>query len=452
MRISIATAGLILGLSTAVWPGVARAQLERDSLSAADSLAVAAAEADSLPADSLAADSAAHRGPKELEVFGRSLFRRLTAGETLGDAHSYAGGLQAEAVARRVQVDRILPPGERRNGVDRVLVDVDVRDLEKAGEGGVPLRDGDLVQVFAVSEERRHRVVVTGQVRQPGVYEWNQGTTLWDLVDRAQGFDERAYTPRAHIFRLNPDDGSRRLIRTELLADSTGRPVPDVVLSDRDSVVIFSLERLKNPEFVTIDGFIERPGVYPLAEVMTLEDVILAAGGLIRGASISEAEVARFPVSGARTDTTAMVLHVPLEAAASSGGTAGGEAGRTKSLPAVEVAASRMPSWTPRADEFTLRHGDRIFVRKAPGYALARQVKVTGEVLIPGTYVLTSRQERLTDVVGRAGGLTREGFAPGFQLLRRGTVVPTDLERALKHPKSRYNVVLEPDDSLHVPQ
>jgi protein involved in polysaccharide export with SLBB domain len=130
----------------------------------------------------------------------------------------------------------------------------------------VDLRDGDLVQVFAVAEERRNRLVLTGEVRRPGVYEWSPGMSLWDVIDRADGLSERAYTPRAHIFRLNEEDGTRSLVRTPLLADGAGRPAHDPPLADRDSIVVFSRAELRSDEVVHIDGFVREPGTYTLAE------------------------------------------------------------------------------------------------------------------------------------------------------------------------------------------
>jgi polysaccharide biosynthesis/export protein len=196
----------------------------------------------------------------------RPAIYELRPEEGLRDLLAQAGGLKADAVVRRIQIDRILPPERRRPGVDRVLVDVDIYEVARPEGERIALHDGDIVQVFGVSEERRHRVSITGKVRRPGTYEWIPGGTLWDLIDRADGLDERAYTARAHIFRLNEADGSRRLIQAPLLADESGRALRDVALADRDSVVVLSREELSNPQTVAIDGFVKNPGTYALAE------------------------------------------------------------------------------------------------------------------------------------------------------------------------------------------
>ncbi len=358
----------------------------------------------------------------------------VVGGEGLRDVIRFAGGLSADAVVRRAQIDRVLPPEDRGPGRDRVLLDVDVTGRVDGGAERIPLRDGDRVTVFRVSDLRRNRVSVSGAVRRPGTYEWVDGMTLWDLVSRADGLDEAAYTARAHVLRLNEDDGTRRLLPVALVTDSGGRPVQDVPLADRDSVVVLSRAKLRNREFVHIAGLVKEPGTYPLAGEMTIRDLILAAGGFTHGAVRHAADVARMPEGATRSDTTARVFRVSL-----------GE-------PVKGPDDAEIPRWLPQTGEFVLRHGDQVYVRRAPGYEPLRSIVITGEVMEPGRRVLEHRDTRLTDVVARAGGLTREGHAAGARLYRRGDLVAVNLAEALDDPASRFNFLLEDGDSLHVPK
>jgi polysaccharide biosynthesis/export protein len=396
----------------------------------------------------------------------RSALFELLPSEGLQHLLGYAGRLEAEALLRRVQIDRIVPPDDRSLGVDRVLVDVDVQELLSVQAAPIPLRDGDLVQVFSVSGERRNRLVLTGEVRRPGVYEWLPGTTIWDAIQRAEGLQERAYTPRAHIFRMNEADGTRTLLRTPLLADGTGQPLDDVPLADLDSVVVYSQAELRNPRSISIEGFVQNPGSYTLADGMTVEDLVLAAGGFIHGADLAAADVARMPINTIRTDTTAQLIRVSLrpedaDLAATGGAVASnaqlvGAAVNTASAPPARsvtgTAVQDIPFWLPRADEFALQHGDIVYIRKAPGYEPIRQVSLSGQIVRPGMHVLETRQDRLTDVIERSGGLTAEAYPSGLRLFRQGHLLPTDVERALADPNSRYNVVLEAGDSIHIPE
>lgn len=376
--------------------------------------------------------------------------------EGLRDVLAYAGGLEPDAFLRSVQIDRILPPDARQAGVERVLHDVNIESLSSEEGEVIPLNAGDVVDVAVVSDVRRHRVTITGEIRRPGTYEWQQGTTLWGLIGQAEGLSDRAYTRRAHIYRLNEEDGSRRLIRTPLLTDG-GRPAGDVGLADADSVVIFSRERLRNPAVVAIDGLVKEPGAFPLAEGMTLQDLILAAGGFSEGANVLEAEVARLPEGLARLDTTAYVVRVPLSTVPESGDDAPDEAAAAAAPEGLPFDLARRPDpgeipvWRPAADEFELRHGDRIFIRRAPGFEPTRMVTVTGEVMLPGGYALETRRDRLLDVLERTGGMTEQGYAQGLRIVRDGKVVAIDVARARDDPNSGHNVALEADDSIHVP-
>lgn len=357
----------------------------------------------------------------------RPAMYELLPDEGIRDLVGFAGGFAADAVVRRIQIDRVVPPAERTPGVDRVLLDVDLADLSAGSV--LPLRDGDRVRVFAVSEERRRRVVLEGEVNRPGLYQWNAGETLGALLERAEGLTEAAYLPRAHIYRLDPRDGSRALVRVPLAAGAAD----GVRLQDGDSVVVYSREALRNESFVSIDGFVKEPGEYQLAAGMSLQDLVLAAGGFARGAYPLEVEVARATDPARRDRALATVFRASLPVH-DGGGEVGAGAG----------------DWSPGAEEFVLMHGDRVFVRRAPGYELSRTVAISGEVRLPGVYVLTDRNETLSSILRRAGGMTEEAYPPGFQLIRAGELVAAELSRALGGDPT-YDVVLVAGDSMHVP-
>ena len=357
----------------------------------------------------------------------------LLPGEGMRELLVFTGGPTANAVLRRIQVDRILPPSQRMPGRTRVLVDVDVAELEAGANA--PLYDGDVVTVLTVADEIRNRMWITGAVRNPGTYEYRSGLTLAALLERADGISESAYLDRAHVYRMNWRDGTRSLLRVALTGDSATAP-SRVMLADGDSIVIFDRRQLANEQYVAIDGFVKEPGIFPMAEGMTLKDLVLAAGGFTHGAYTLQAEVSRLPNSLTRTDTVAHVFTVDLDAVASASSFGGGPP----------------RSWEPVADEFELTHGDQVFIRKAPGYEAPQQVVITGQVHLPGRYAIESRSERLSDLLARAGGLTAESYAAGMHIVRRGTIVGADLDRALTQPGSRSNIALEAGDSIHVPR
>jgi protein involved in polysaccharide export with SLBB domain len=355
----------------------------------------------------------------------RPAIYELRASDGLAGAVAYAGGLSSAAGSHRIQIDRILPPDQRQPGIDRVLVDVDAAALARGD--AIELRDGDVIRVFEVNADRRNRVVLTGEVNRPGVYEWRSGLTLADLLERADGPSERAYVARTHIFRLNPRDGSRHLLRVDPAAFAL------TPLMDRDSVVFYNLTELGTPRFVRIDGFVKKPGTYELAAGMTLQDLILAAGGFAHGAWTVEAELARMPSTAADGPDPGELLHVRL----------GGRA---------DAASAGVVDWAPDATELRLQHGDRVFVRKAPEYELPQSVVLAGEVAFPGIYALTAADVRLSDLLKRAGGLKAEAHAGGAQLVRGGHLVATNLDEALRAPGSTQDIELLSGDSIFVPR
>jgi protein involved in polysaccharide export with SLBB domain len=346
-------------------------------------------------------------------------------GERLSDMLAYAGGLSSDAASHRIQIDRILPPSERPPGIDRVLMDVDMTAL--AGGESIEVRDGDVVHVFDVRPERRMRVVLMGEVNRPGVYEWREGLTLGTLFERAEGLGDQAYAARTQVFRWNPADGSRTLIQVDASDVGATR------IEDRDSIVVYSRAELTTPQFVSIDGFVKVPGTYELAEGMTVQDLVLVAGGFVHGAWTVEAEVARLPTTRSDANDEGSILRVRL----------GGQR---------DSASAGVIAWSPDASEVRLEHGDRVYIRKAPEYEGPRSVTIVGEVIFPGTYALTQPVTRISDVLARTGGPKPEAYMSGAQLVRDGHLVATDLGRALAVPGGPEDLEVMAGDSITVPR
>lgn len=353
----------------------------------------------------------------------------LPGREGLKDVLAFAGGLQANAVVQRVQIDRILPPGERTPGRYRVVRDVNVGELQAEGPGPA-LHDGDVVYVHAISDELRERVWITGAVNNPGIFEWSRDLTLAALIGRADGLGENAYRARLQIYRKDPASGRRSMLQAVAPADGDAA---DVMLHDGDSVVVLNREELRNLESVSIDGFVKEPGEFAYAEGMTVRDLVLAAGGFVPGANVTFAEIARLKDPLARSDTAAHILRVELAA------------------PDDAISIAGAGEWPPSAADPPLQAGDHVFIRRAPGYEPIGQVVLAGQVLYPGTYVLQRRGERITDVLARAGGLTAEAHPEGISVVRGGTAVAADIDRAIQDPQHRSNIALEAGDSIYIP-
>ncbi|MFW6193609.1 MAG: SLBB domain-containing protein, partial [Gemmatimonadota bacterium] len=331
----------------------------------------------------------------------RPAIYEVEEGEELRDLLRYAGGVEPQADLRRVQIHRILSPAERAPGRDRRVIDVAVGDLDDPQDGDVPLMDGDRIQVFAVADEARNRVTVSGAVWRPGTYGAGEDSRLWDAVEAAGGLLPDAVEARAQIQRLDEETDTRRMIHVSLARGPDGEPEENPRLEGMDQVLIYARRNLRDRETVTVGGWVREPGTYAWAEGMTVADLILKAGGVREGAYTAEAEVARPVRSQQRTDTLAREHTVSLDS------TYVFEAG---SPPPEELGGE--------AAGFEVEPRDAVYVRKAPGYEERRRVVITGEVQYPGPYTVGTRGERLTDLLEEAGGVTDEAYVEGFQLWR----------------------------------
>ena len=371
--------------------------------------------------------------------------------ESLRDLIRMAGGLEPFAESRRVQIERILTPEDRVPGADRAILDIELPPPGARPDASVSLQNGDLITVFAVLEELRNDVVVSGGVWRPGRYAAEPGVRLWDVIERAGGLLPDVVEGRAQIQRLK-DNYSRRLIPVSLVRDAAGVPSENPLLEGQDQIVVFTERTLRDPASVRVAGWVREPGTYPFHEGMTVADALLLAGGLRDGAYLDSARVSRPITSNVRADQLRQEFTVPLDSAFLFEGRG-----------ALTRATANNPSATEAA-RFPLQALDAIDVRRAPGYAEARAAKIEGEVGFPGEYLINRRSTRLHDLIERAGGLTEDAYARGFQLWRlpsriaADTVQPqalrvgVDLPAMLADPSDPSNIVVEPGDSLFVPR
>ena len=218
------------------------------------------------------------------QVTLRGMVRRAAIFELKGDEGlpalvRFAGGLLPDARVDRARVERILPPEDRTQGQDRVLLDAPLGDV-LAGAAAFALRGGDDVEVFEVAARVRQRVAISGAVWRPGDYELRPGTTVASLVQRAGGFQEDALADQILVSRLDLATGERSTLQADLAG---GAPGP--LLQEFDEVTIFARDALLVPESVAIYGMVRNPGQYALGDGLTAGDLVLIAGGFSKGAA-----------------------------------------------------------------------------------------------------------------------------------------------------------------------
>ncbi|MBD5192865.1 MAG: capsule biosynthesis protein [Bacteroidales bacterium] len=381
----------------------------------------------------------------------RPMYYEIKPNETLNTLIGYAGGFTGDAYDGMVKL-------ARQTGTENEYFNIETADF-----GSTRLKDGDVITVGTILDRYTNRVELKGAVYRPGLFAIGKDiNTLSDLIKKADGLTEDAYTDRVQIYREGPDL-ELQLISVNLKDILSGK-AQDIELKRNDVVVISGIHELERRGEITIGGAVLRGGTYPYAENTTLEDVIFQAGGLIEGASTARVDIARRiydPTSTTQTQKLAEIFTVSIE----NGMTVGDSKG------------------------FLIMPGDHIQVRTSPGYSLQKTVDIEGEVLFEGAYVIQKRNERLSELVHRAGGVLENSYLRGAHLERKLTEdeyaarkealrfaisnsqrnqgdsialsqievsdrysVGIDLEKALANPGSDYDLVLQPGDRLFVPE
>jgi len=383
-------------------------------------------------------------GPR-VEVVGevlRPAIYELKSGETLNDLIGMAGGFTSIAGRRRVLVSRILPPAERvtAGGRDRTVLDINSDDLSTGFGPAVPLVDGDRVEIFEIASRVRNSISVLGAVWNPGSQGFEAGMRLSEALRRAGGV--RPEVKDALIDRLQSDQ-TRRSLRAEFV-DTLGTLAEDMVLQEDDTVRVYATTDFRPDRYIAISGAVQKDGRYPWREGLTLRDLVHEAGGFEDGAYLVHAEVARLPESR-RPGELARTIAVPLD---SGYLLERGLDGKYVGPPGVSVTSGQRP-------DFVLAPYDNVLILRQPEWLLERRVTINGEVRFPGTYALTSKQERMSSLIKRAGGLLPTAYpeAAAFVRSSRGVGrVGFDLRGVLADSTSRDNLILEPGDTLSVPR
>ena len=376
----------------------------------------------------------------------RPMFYEMKEGETVKALLEYAGGFNSDANKNIISVERKTNEG------------LTVHSVEEWDFASFAVQDGDSINVKNIIDRYQNMVEVTGAVFYPGHYSIsNECNSVRTLVEKAGGVMENAYTNLVVLFRMN-EDRTRKAMSINL-AGIMNNNVPDVILENEDSLVVSSDEEITRARRYHIYGPLAKQGEFPYVENMTLEDAIVAAGGLREEALLTNIEIARRLQYTDERDSTynkkAKVYTFNIE----------------NGLIVKE------------GQNFALKPFDVITIKRNPEFADIAIVHVGGEVKYPGNYSLQSRQDRLSDLIKRAGGLTEAGFVEGARFTRAISAnekerslqlleiahsadtidvekitikdryaVGIDLAEAMKKPGSDKDIILRNGDQIIIPQ
>ena len=351
--------------------------------------------------------------------------------ESLKDLIYFAGGFTSKAYAQRIKV-------YRKTGTQRKVLDIPASQQDT-----FRLQNGDEMTVDAILDKFENRVEIRGAVYRPGVFALDSVGTLKQLIRKADGLKGDAFTTRINIYRQR-DDMTTEVIPVDLAL--LMQQNNDISLLKDDVVNISPISDLHEGYYLQIDGEVRRPGQFPFMLNMTMSDLILMAGGFTEPASLARLEIARRVKNDTATRSISQISQV------------------------FRFPISQDLKLSDSASRFILKPFDVVSVRRSPGYSAQSLVTVKGEVLFQGRYGIKTKNDRVSDIIMRAGNLTPQAYVKGASLKRKINCIPSrydapysskpilkvsdyvevpiDLQYIMKNPGSYKDLYLMPGDSL----
>ncbi len=310
----------------------------------------------------------------------RPMAYEMRKGESLATLLKYAGGFTSKAYKKGIQVNRV--SGEQYSAYN--VQEFDISSFK--------LMDGDSVTVDSILERYANTVQIKGAVFHPGMFDLGgTNNTVRSLIESAGGLTEDAFTAHAVLHRMKPDR-VRKVLSVDIEGIMAGT-IADMPLENEDILFIPFRSETLNERTLTIHGEVQMPGIYEYAEDETVEDFILQAGGLTDAASTARVDVSRRISDPGATQASDEIANM-YSFVVKNG---------------MVVDGDR---------SFTLEPYDEVYVRRSPAYQPQRNVLIEGEVLFPGNYALTTKNQRISELVKAAGGVTDQAYVRGARIER----------------------------------
>ena len=311
----------------------------------------------------------------------RPMIYEMKKNESVNSLLKYSGGFTGDAYKKSVRVNR-------KTGRERSVYNVEEFDFSS-----FRIDDGDSVSVDSILPRYANTVEVKGAVFRPGMYNiGDQINSVRTLVEHAEGLTEDAFTARAVMHRMK-SDRNLEVISVDIAGILAGTS-PDIPLKENDVLFIPTRQDKMIERTITIRGEVQYPGTYLYAEHETIEDFVLQAGGLTDKASTINVLVSR-RVNDTKATKPDSIIAKTYTLSLKDGFVIDGKPG------------------------FELMPYDEVSIRKSPAYTEQQNVEIEGEVLFGGTYTLSRRNSRLSDLFQKAGGGTDQAYIKGARLMRK---------------------------------
>lgn len=336
----------------------------------------------------------------------------VVGGENLQQIISYASGFTDNAYRNRILIKQ------------KTASELKVTDLNQTTYATYLPKAGDVISVDKILDRYENRVQIKGAVYRPGEYSLStqQPMTIKDLITKADGLKENVYLQKASLIRQK-EDLTKEYVNIDLQAALNGETASNLMLKKEDILMIFYNQELLDTYKVSIDGEVRKPGSFSYAKGMSLYDLLL------------EAEY--FTDKAASTVT---VFRNKKDIAFNPSDTE-----KIKSF-TIEID----PKNPEQAATFILEEQDHVLVRRIITFETPQMVKITGEVLYPGNYAIIKKDERISDLIARAGGFNDEADVEALKVVRNKLNIPIDWKKITKNPTSSLNLLIEPSDSISI--
>lgn len=374
-------------------------------------------------------------------AFKRNGIFELTEKENLSDLIRYLGGFTDQAFKAQLSLTRITDSEKKVIDISQSIYD-----------SFIP-KNGDSLVASKIINRYENRITISGAVFRPGTYELTEGLTLSGLIKKAQGVTEDYFSNRGLIVRLQ---NNLSPMTVPFNVDEILKGETDIPLQREDSVIIQDITNMRQKRTIQIFGEVQHPGELEFTDNMTLKDLIFRVGGFKEAASESYIELARrrnYAESSQLSDEIVKLFQFDID---------------------------RELKLDSKDESFVLHPFDYIYVRRAPSYHEQRTVVISGEVRYPGAYSISSKNERISDLIQRAGGLMPDAFVKGARMKRANQQVELTLEAIrnnlpdsliakaenqidndqlelrlesiLKNPRSSYDYMLKDGDQIFIPE
>ena len=367
----------------------------------------------------------------------------LKEGMTLFDLIFKSGGFLDEKYKKKTYLARadLIRLNEKTNTKEIIAFNLE-KVLKGDGKANIILQPNDFVHIYSETEIRGDMrfVHIEGHVKNPGKYElFENNMRIHDLLFKAGGFDDpifksKTYLDRADLVRFDSSYLKQRIIPfsiTNVLSNYESKE--NLFLSPGDEIRVYSDNIFAPSKTVTINGVIQKPGTYTFKVGSTVEDLILESGGIKDDIYRYRIEIARIDPSNEDLEEYAELINFDIDQLKTNS--------KTSNQFKNDIGGL----------SFKLKPYDLISIRPDPFFNIVqKKISLKGEVLYPGDYTILNANERVTDIIERAGGLLPSAYPEASIYTRKGFPLRVALDKILKNPRSNLNFFVQDNDEITI--